>query len=253
MESSVCRVCQVNKPEKGFRFPEPICASCLQDKLNAFLDEDMFLESDSESENSNLEEGSLVGENLEEKPQSEQKKVKNGPLKEEDIKEEHYPISNSNINQENDDYIIDIDLENTEDQPYTCPQCHKSFVQSISLQAHLQTHAKKRECFQCSKTFTTDVKLKSHFLHVHSDERPFKCTVCPKDYRLRSKLHRHLRVHTGVRPFKCTHCSRTFTQGQYLKAHIRTHTGERPYKCPLCTSCFAQASSLRSHVRIHTT
>ncbi|XP_016964955.1 gastrula zinc finger protein XlCGF7.1 [Drosophila biarmipes] len=262
MESSVCRVCLVHQAD--VRFPEPICTSCLRDKLNAFLDEDMFLESDSENEKPNLEEAPILVDDLEQKPQRDQSPclARKEPLKKEDIKRERCSISSlydvqvkledtESDYQEEDDSIIDTELENTRDRPYKCPLCGMSFGQSVSLQAHSQTHARK-ECSPCSKVFATDVKLRRHYLEVHADERPFKCSVCPKDYRMRSKLHRHLRIHTGVRPFKCNYCSKTFTQGQHLRAHIRTHTGERPFKCPKCESCFAQHASLRTHFQLHT-
>lgn len=49
----------------------------------------------------------------------------------------------------------------------------------------------------------------------------FFCPVCPKGFRSKLDMERHMRTHTGEKPFKCPYCShRSATKGN-LKAHIR--------------------------------
>ncbi|XP_045118814.1 longitudinals lacking protein, isoforms H/M/V-like isoform X8 [Portunus trituberculatus] len=49
----------------------------------------------------------------------------------------------------------------------------------------------------------------------------FFCPMCPKGFRSKLDMERHLRTHTGEKPFKCPYCThRSATKGN-LKAHMR--------------------------------
>lgn len=49
----------------------------------------------------------------------------------------------------------------------------------------------------------------------------FFCPLCPKGFRSKLDMERHLRTHTGEKPFKCPYCPhRSATKGN-LKAHMR--------------------------------
>ncbi|XP_037792378.1 zinc finger protein 219-like [Penaeus monodon] len=57
----------------------------------------------------------------------------------------------------------------------------------------------------------------------HSSRPPmrFFCPVCPKGFRSKLDVERHLRTHTGEKPFQCPYCPhRSATKGN-LKAHMR--------------------------------
>lgn len=49
----------------------------------------------------------------------------------------------------------------------------------------------------------------------------FFCPLCPKGFRSKLDMERHVRTHTGEKPFKCPYCPhRSATKGN-LKAHMR--------------------------------
>lgn len=49
----------------------------------------------------------------------------------------------------------------------------------------------------------------------------YHCTVCPKGFRSKLDVERHIRTHTGEKPFTCPYCPhRSATKGN-LKAHVK--------------------------------
>ncbi|XP_064462389.1 zinc finger and SCAN domain-containing protein 22-like [Ornithodoros turicata] len=87
---------------------------------------------------------------------------------------------------------------------------------------------------------------------IHTDQKPYKCNLCPVEFVRSTHLQSHKKTHMGVRPFKCDLCPSEFTQLHHLKDHIRIHTGERPYKCVLCLAEFRHSTHLRRHKNTHT-
>ncbi|KAK7079311.1 hypothetical protein SK128_006472 [Halocaridina rubra] len=82
--------------------------------------------------------------------------------------------------------------------------------------------------------------------------RPFKCTLCGKGFKLKGGLVQHERTHTSDRPYVCPDCGKLFRQPTHLQQHIRIHTGEKPYECAFCDKTFRQRTILNQHLRIHT-
>lgn len=82
--------------------------------------------------------------------------------------------------------------------------------------------------------------------------RPFKCTVCGKEFGYKHVLQNHERTHTGEKPFVCSVCKKCFTRDHHLKTHVRLHTGEKPFWCPHCNRFFVQVANLRRHLKTHT-
>lgn len=61
----------------------------------------------------------------------------------------------------------------------------------------------------------------------------------------------HLRVHTQEKTYKCTICPSAFCDSSTLKKHLRTHTGEKPYACTFCEKKFSQSGNLKRHLTVH--
>ena len=76
----------------------------------------------------------------------------------------------------------------------------------------------------CSDGFNTRFSLKRH-VKMHTGEKPYPCTQCPKSFAEKSTLIRHLRIHTGERPFACswTGCERVFSDRTNVRRHEQQH------------------------------
>ncbi|OCT59011.1 hypothetical protein XELAEV_18001501mg [Xenopus laevis] len=141
----------------------------------------------------------------------------------------------------------------TEEKPFPCAECGKSFSQKGQLSKHEKTHLAEKpfNCTECGKGFLRENELYIH-KRVHTGEKPFTCTECGKSFFQKNKLNRHQKVHSGDKPYACSECGKSFYERCVLYTHLRVHTGEKPFACPKCGKRFSQRSTLYKHDRIHT-
>lgn len=128
-------------------------------------------------------------------------------------------------------------------------------------------------CNVCGKsTFKTNNRLMKH-MRIHSNQRPFSCQICKKEYNASSSLKAHQRMAHNMNNsenaaaaaaaangtnaaslLQCTICKKTFVKPYHLSVHMNTvHDNERPFACPHCSYRFSTSSKLSAHVRsMHT-
>uniref|UniRef100_A0A1A9Z9G2 C2H2-type domain-containing protein n=1 Tax=Glossina pallidipes TaxID=7398 RepID=A0A1A9Z9G2_GLOPL len=104
---------------------------------------------------------------------------------------------------------------------YQCQECGKCLTTAGILKTHMLLHKADRpyQCDQCGKTFKIKAQYKAHLKYRHSDEKHFKCHLCPKAYPYRESLLTHMTVHTGIKRFLCNGCGKRFTCVSNLQAH----------------------------------
>lgn len=101
-------------------------------------------------------------------------------------------------------------------------------------------------CKICSKAFTNLSNFKYHLAH-HSNERPWLCNECPKNYKTKIDLLQHQRIHEKSRdPFQCQHCPLLFKTRSNYATHLRTHVVKGPQPCELCDGKLFV--NLKSHI-----
>ncbi|SPP85667.1 gastrula zinc finger protein xFG20-1 isoform X2 [Drosophila guanche] len=108
---------------------------------------------------------------------------------------------------------------------YQCNVCGKRLSTAGILKTHLLLHQSETpyQCDKCGKTFKVKAQYKSHLKTRHTEYKPYKCHLCPKEYPYRESLLTHMTVHTGIKRFLCNNCGKRFTCISNLQAHRKVH------------------------------
>lgn len=148
------------------------------------------------------------------------------------------------------DKIVKIKSE----QVHMCNYCTYTSPKRYLLSRHMKSHSEDRpyKCSVCERGFKTFASLQNH-VNTHTGTKPHACKFCESCFTTSGELVRHVRYrHTHEKPHKCGECDYASVELSKLKRHIRCHTGERPYQCPHCTYASPDTFKLKRHLRIHT-
>lgn len=64
--------------------------------------------------------------------------------------------------------------------------------------------------------------------------KPFRCTLCQKEFLTGYLLKKHMEVHVSERRYKCGECGKLYKTIGHVREHMRAHSDERPYHCTRC-------------------
>ena len=87
--------------------------------------------------------------------------------------------------------------------------------------------------------FNAQAAFDNH-VRVHTNQRPFVCSVCDKGFKQKSHLTEHERIHSGQKPFTCAECGlgfynrSRFEMHQVRRAAVSGLTDERVESCCFC-------------------
>ncbi|XP_055596060.1 zinc finger protein 501-like [Uranotaenia lowii] len=139
---------------------------------------------------------------------------------------------------------------------YECPICQMRFALKNCFKTHVKLHATPKDQFKCEfcgKGFRQLCALREHqIIHTQTEDRPFKCTLCPITFKRQEALDHHMKEHLGEKQFKCNQCPMTYIYQRDLRRHIRLkHEGVKPYVCEVCSMAFTHKARCLNHMKTH--
>lgn len=77
----------------------------------------------------------------------------------------------------------------------------------------------------------------------------------------RWEFNKHIKIHSENKPFNCTICGKGFLYSSHLTKHSQTHINQmctkddgdptrKPYSCQICHKDFVEAKSLKRHMHL---
>ncbi|XP_063915343.1 zinc finger protein 596-like isoform X2 [Zophobas morio] len=145
----------------------------------------------------------------------------------------------------------------SEEKPFVCAACGKTFKQMNQLRTHEVTHmapdeaptsATQKQCEFCDRFFANSKCLKKHIKFVHDKFKPFICNICGHQTARKEMLQLHHRQHTGDKPFQCSYCDYKTADRNCLRKHTMRHFGAAKYSCPYCNYQSIQTTAYKSHL-----
>ena len=136
------------------------------------------------------------------------------------------------------------------DDSRICPICGKKV---LNVKGHMLVHSDERPyaCTLCDKTYKSNAMLDIH-MKTHTKEKPYVCDVCGQSFALRNTLRCHANRHTNAKPYKCEFCGKGFNCSSGKRKHQQTHTKDKRYSCDVCGWKFITSYNLRKHMLTHT-
>lgn len=165
------------------------------------------------------------------------------------------------------------------ERPFECDFCRKSYKDRGALNKHLLTHQEKKvECEICSRPFTNNAQLKRHMqFHMSWPGDSFKrksaassanggnlgnggggekvkytCEYCKKTFNHYSNMNAHIHKKHKEKKIECKECSKMFAYQYELREHMFIHSGGQEaskFKCKFCDKSFQRSTTLKNHER----
>lgn len=149
---------------------------------------------------------------------------------------------------------------------YRCDLCQQIFLVKALLNAHLKkehdvdvqeeeaAEKKARQscvCSVCGKRINESAL--SRHMQLHSEQKPYQCDMCGKQFRIKWSLREHIMIEIGMKDYVCEVCGKKFVIQAYLNKHMRVHLmceGKfEGFQCEMCGKKFAEEWRVKEHQR----
>ena len=164
---------------------------------------------------------------------------------------------NVNVTRGNSDIVVEADGEESEFFKCGFSECHSSYCDEVSMNAHItEAHQAMTlfPCYYCSCLWSTCKNLLVH-LPSHIGSLPYRCVQCDICFAKRSFLREHLnKMHKVNKPFKCqfTGCAFVSKVWSEFKAHNSIiHPLEDTYRCFACKIEMTTREALFEHIEMY--
>ncbi|KAL2084328.1 hypothetical protein ACEWY4_019846 [Coilia grayii] len=159
---------------------------------------------------------------------------------------------------------------------FPCRKCDRSFSRMDNKNVH------ERNCKATAHETSLTKKGPQDIGTVVKDRLPHRCPHCPKSFKYRSYLLKHLPSHLAEKPYACMYCGHKYaSQRRYLHHEAfcdgvfrrksatlqeanteevastgyrmaKTDGTDGQYRCKFCNKNFSKARNLRRHILTHT-
>lgn len=131
---------------------------------------------------------------------------------------------------------------------FKCKTCDENFENLYDKLRHMKTCDKmKFKCHHCDKKFRLRCLLKAHLDQVNG-VTAIICMLCNKTFPNKNDLGIHMRSHSNDKPFKCSMCPKAYKTSSARASHQETHN-ENGFTCEVCKSKFKARRIMLKHFR----
>ncbi|XP_062710248.1 zinc finger protein 184-like [Aedes albopictus] len=151
---------------------------------------------------------------------------------------------------------------------FECHICGRPFYDRHTLGRHIPVHdpAHKRKqlkpvvpktnverpfkCDICQKSFRLRYNVTTHKKTVHAP-KTHGCDICDAKFTIRSFLVRHMKIHNrDAASLECNICNLTFSSFPQRVGHMIKHLPKK-YQCPFCSKSCTLRANLDRHMKTH--
>jgi hypothetical protein len=123
---------------------------------------------------------------------------------------------------------------------HRCIECNRNYYYGMRFLTHIKNHKEKKSldhlCTECGAAFTCAADLNKHVRIEH--KKVYKCPHCVDVvYKSVRAFRHHVDAHTNNRKFKCPLCPKTFSVRNKFNCHYAFHLNDKVSEGEIVGKC----------------